>query len=71
MGMFSFVQPQRSGQRVDRGDGRADCSSLFQPDVPVDPDTGAFGHFLTSQTRGSTPAADGQANRMRDQFFPS
>jgi hypothetical protein len=63
MPVLGLAQAKRAGQGVDRGDGRADRSPLFQAGVPVDADPRELGHLLAPQARCSPPLAVRQAQR--------
>ena len=68
MGVLRLAEAQRPGQGIDRGDRRADRSSLFEPDVPVDADAREFGHFLPAQARRAAPPAAGRPTDWASAF---
>ena len=67
MRMLDFTEAQRSRQRVNCGDRRTDGPALFQPDVPIDADSGEFGDLLTPQAWGSAPSHIRKPDGLRTQ----
>ncbi|MGY3118306.1 hypothetical protein ACVWXQ_002243 [Bradyrhizobium sp. S3.14.4] len=67
--MLGLAQPQRTGERIDGGDRRADGAPLLETDVPVDTDAGELGDLLAAQARGAPAAARGKTDRLRRQLF--
>lgn len=67
--MFGLAEAQRTRQRIDGRDRRADGAALLEADVPVDADAGELGDLLAAEPRGAPPLPCGKADRLRRQLF--
>lgn len=69
MRMLGLAEAQRTRERIDGGDRRADGAALLEADVPVDANAGELGDLLAAEPCGAPPPACGKADGLRRQLF--